>query len=226
MYSITPVSPNKHLVAYLAKPVIKAINFVGNHYTLGGKTVGGLLPTLTSTYYPTYEPKKRQYKRKGVTRHRKASTKKQGIAVDNQLQEYVRSKKRPRNALAKAIIAYLEDGCNQTIQAAQVPVVIRDFDKVKVSQADIITQDKDGRLYMVEVKTGYNQSRSQGNLEKLADVPNNRKNHWELQRHFTHRGLVAGGLPIEASYIVNAYQEDDKVTVKKRKNPSWVKQLK
>jgi hypothetical protein len=38
--------------------------------------------------------------------------------------------------------------------------------------------------------------------------------------------MVAGGLPIEASYIVNAYQEDDKVTVKKRKNPSWVKQLK
>lgn len=226
MYALTPTAPNKRLVSYLAKPIIKSIGFAGNHYTLNGKTIGGLLPMLTARYYPDYEQKKRQFKRKGVKRRRKASTRKQGIAIDAQLQSYVAQKKRPRNVLAKAIVAYLEDECKQTIQAAQVPVVIQFDTGVKVSQADLITQDKEGRLYMVEVKSGYNQSKSQGMLGGgLNDVPNNRKTHWELQRHFTHRGLVDGGLPVEASYIVNVYQEDDGVTVKKRKNPKWVEQL-
>lgn len=228
MYTLTSIAPNKNLVSYLAKPIIKAIGFKVNHYTIGGKTVGGLIPTLTERYYPRYEAKKRQYKRKGVTRRRKASTRKQGIAIDAQLQAYVGpQRKRPRNVLAKAIVAYLEDECGQSIQAAQVPVVVNMGDgDIKVTQADLITQDKEGRLYMVEVKSGYNQSRSQGTLSGVpGDVPNNRKTHWELQRHFTHKGLVEGGLPLQASYIVNVYQEGDGVTVKKRKNPKWVELL-
>jgi hypothetical protein len=220
MYAIVPKKANKNLLNYVSKPIIKAIAFNGNSYTLNGKCVGGLLPALTKKYYPDYLQKKRQHRGK---RLRKASTRKQGIAIDNQLEAYVRDGKRPRNQLAKAIVAYLEDQCGHTIQAAQMPVVIRFFDGIRISQADIITEDSAGRLYMVEVKSGYNQSRSQGVLTDVeGDVDNNRKNHWELQRHYTHRGLVEGGLPIEASYVLNVYQEGKRVTVKKRKNPAWV----
>lgn len=231
-YALTAVRPNKQLLSYLTKSTIKAIQFTGSHYTLAGKTVGGLIPALTERFYPDYKQKKRQFRRKGVKRRRKASTKKQGITIDKQLQTYIETpNKRPRNALAKAVVAYLEDECKQRLQAAQVPVVIPFFGSTKVSQADLITEDKEGRLYMVEVKSGYNQSKSQGTLKHIIttggdDVKSNRKNHWELQRHFTHQGLVSGGLPIEASFVVNVYQEDDKIAVKKRKNPKWIKDQK
>jgi len=79
---------------------------------------------------------------------------------------------------------------------------------------------------MLELKSGYNSARAQGTIHGVPDVANTIKNHWELQRHFTEKGLIEGGLPIKGSYIINVYQEDKGVTVKKRKNPEWVKQIK
>ncbi len=179
---------------------------------------------LKNVYYPDFERKKKQYKRKGKRTNKRASTKHQGILIDKQIQLYIKNGKKPKNKLALALVVYLEEKCNHTLQAAQVPLFIKDFGG-KITQADIITQDDKGKLYMVEVKSGYNQVQAQGTLKGL-DAPNNVKNQWELQRHYTHKGLVECGLPLAASYILNVYQEGDGVTVKKRKNPSWVKSIK
>ncbi len=229
MYSITSKSPNKTLVSYLSKPLISTIRFNGFKYTYTSadgkpRACGGITTTLKNVYYPDFERKKKQYRRKGKGVTKKASTKSQGILIDKQIQAYIKNGRKPKNKLALALVVYLEEKCKHTLQAAQVPLFIKDFGG-KITQADIITQDEHGKLYMAEIKSGYNQVQAQGTLNGLPDVPNNVKNQWELQRHFTHKGLVECGLPLTASYILNVYQEGSGVTVKKRKNPSWVKSL-
>ena len=230
MHALTPLDPNPALVAYLEKPLIKSIGFNGFKfsYTVNGHTfyTGGIHSKLKSIFYPEFEIKLRQYRRKGKSNKKKGSTKAQGIAIDRQLKEYVKSgeKKKPRNMLAKAVIAYIEDHCKSSIQAAQVPVFLKQFNIV--TQADLIIQSPKGELMMLELKSGYNSARAQGTIRGLPDVPNTIKNQWELQRHYTEKGLLEGGLPINGSYIINVYGEDKGVSVKKRKNPDWVKQLK
>lgn len=125
--------------------------------------------------------------------------------------------------LAKAVVAYVEDQCKSTLQAAQVPVYVKDFGII--TQADLIIETPKGELHMLELKSGYNSARAQGTIRGLDNVPNTIKHQWELQRHFTEKGLRDGGLPIKGSYIINVYQEDKGVVVKKRKNPEWTKQL-
>ena len=224
MHSITPNAPNPSLVAYLNKPLIKSIGFNGFKYSYasGGHTfhVGGIHGKLKSIYYPEFTVKLRQYRRKGKTNQKKASTKKQGILIDKQIKEYVKSGKKPRNALAKAVVAYVEDQCNSSLQAAQVPVFLKQFNIV--TQADLIIQNPKGELMMLELKSGYNCCRAQGTLKGYPDVPNTLKNQWELQRHFTEKGLREGGLPLKGSYIINVYQDGDGITVKRRSNPQWI----
>lgn len=226
MYALTKNSPNPKLVKYLHNPLIQSVGFNGHMYTYKDKDgaprqTGGLISTLKKIYYPDFEVKKRQYRRKNKKNKKGASTRTIGITIDKQIQSYIKIGKKPKNKLAIALVEYLENHCKQSLQAAQVPV----FTLKKVTQADIITQDEAGNLYMVEVKSGYNQCQAQGTLRTLPDVPNTIKNHWELQRHFTHKGLVEGGLDIKASYIVNVYTEGDGITVKKRKNPTWINKV-
>ena len=104
-----------------------------------------------------------------------------------------------------------------------MPVFLKEFGII--TQADLIIQNKKGELLMLEVKSGYNSCRAQGTLRGLPDVPNTIKNQWEIQRHFTEKGLKEGGLPIKGSFIINVYQEDNGFTVKKRKNPEWTKTI-
>ena len=109
MYSITPNAPNKDLVAYVSKPLIQSVSFNGFKYSYSpsvGKTlyVGGIHSKLKSIYYPDFEVKLRQYRRKGKGNKKKGSTKKQGILIDKQLKEYIGIGKTPRNMLAKALL--------------------------------------------------------------------------------------------------------------------------
>src|SRR6187399_1862105 len=101
MYSITQNHPNPSLVEYLNKPLIKSIGFNGfkYSYSTGGHTfyVGGIHNKLKSIYYPEFTVKLRQYRKKGRGNLKKASTKKQGILIDKQIKEYVKSGKKPRN---------------------------------------------------------------------------------------------------------------------------------
>lgn len=227
MYAITSVFPNPRLKAYLESPRVASIQFVGGkgkhaYYTMDGKRYGGIHSKLKSMYYPNYERKKRRFS-KSIHRAKKASSKQLGKTIDKQIFNFVlKPDKKPKNPLARALVEYWIQ-LNHSVQAAQVPVYIEDLDRV--TQADVITEDQFGRLWMWEVKSGFNRSQKQGFLLhfKEGEVPNKDSNHWELQRHFTHLGLAKSGLPLFASHVINVYQNGDaSIEVKKRKVPKWI----
>ena len=225
MYALVKDNPPETLVKYLNQPKIQSISFdnARKMYISEGTHYGGLLSKLKSMYYPYWVRKKKQYKRRGakpVTR--KASSASEGKTIDRQITEYVKSGKTPRNNMAKAIVAYFKKS-NQRIVAAQVPLFA--IFGTRITQADFIVQDKDsGKLIMIELKCGYNRTQKQGFLKGLPGVPCRQNEIWELQRHYTHRGLEESGLELIGSHVLNVYKEGDGVTVKRRKVPEWALQ--
>lgn len=186
---------------------------------MGDKHYGGVLSKLKKMYYPHWERKKGHHRRKGAApKLRKGSTAAQGKAVDKQLTDYVASGKKPRNAHAKALVEYFLHAKMRPV-AAQVPVYVEMLDRI--TQADLIVENEYGQLLMFEIKSGYNRTQKQGDLKGLPGVPCRQNEIWELQRHYTHKGLVEGGLPIIGSHVVNVYNEGTVITVKKRKVPQW-----
>ncbi len=233
MYALTSIRPNEDLVRYLQHPIIQSIRHDGEKYSFcptgGGARVvrSGLLSKLKKVFYPDFEYKRRRHRGE---RKRKGSSRAQGISLDNQVFAYINGKYKKsalRHRYSKALVQYLEDQIGHTLQAAQVPVYVHHFRCV--TQADLITQDKEGRLFVWELKTGYNQCQKQGFLTAIPGetIPNNRKNQWELQRHFTTMGLTDVGLKLSGSQVLNIYDETDgKITVRRRKRPTWIDKLK
>jgi len=221
MYALVKKDQPPNLVHYVNQDNIQSIGFDESRkmYVSENKHYGGLLSKLKSMYYPNWERKKRQYRRKGKGVKRKASSAAEGKTIDKQLTEYVRSGKKPRNIQAKALVAYFEEESNQRIVGAQIPLWA--MGGTRITQADLIVQDAHDRLIMIEVKSGYNRTQKQGFLKGLPGVPCRQNEIWELQRHYTHKGLKESGLDIFASHVVNVYKEDKGVTVKRRKVPKW-----
>jgi len=224
MHAICQKNPPASLVAYLNQPKIQSLGFDKArkmYCDSEGRYYGGLLSKLKQMYYPYWERKRKNYRRrKGKVVARKASSASEGKSVDKQLTEYVRSGKRPRSNMARAIIAYFEESAQQRIVAAQVPLYA--MQGTRVTQADLIVANADGSLVMIELKCGYNRTQKQGDLKSLPGVPCRQNEIWELQRHYTHKGLVESGLPLIGSHILNVYKEGkDGITVKRRKVPKW-----
>ena len=150
MYALTPKSPNEELVKYLNHPIVKSITHTGEYFKLDGQIKRGIHSSLRRIYYPHYQMKvKRNFRRSKL--NRKGSSKAKGEAIDKALFNYVIKKKKTslRNSCVKALVSYW-DSIGHTIQAAQVPVFIRELDCC--TQADIITQDAYKRLFVWEVK--------------------------------------------------------------------------
>lgn len=223
MFALVEKNPPKALVNYLTRPDIQQIDFdpARKMYTDGtGRYYGGLLSKLRSMYYPYWERKRKNYRKKGKVVARKASSITEGKSIDKQITEYVRSGKRPKSNMARALIAYLEEQCNHRLVAAQVPLFA--LNGTRITQADLIVQDKQGSLLMIELKCGYNRTQKQGDLKGLPGVPCRQNEIWELQRHFTHKGLEESGLPLIGSHVINVYKEGKNgITVKQRKVPKW-----
>lgn len=209
---------------YLSDPTIKSIHYSPERksFVMNGKPFPGIHSTLSRIFYPDFERKRRNYKTK-KKRARKASCIAEGKKIDEQIEEYAKSGKRPKIAMAKALVSFWEDHMEHKIEAAQVPCHIRELGVV--TTADVITSDSENRLWMWEVKAGYNQAQKQGSMNYLPGVPCRPHEHWELQRHYTHKGLVECGLPIFASHVVNVFREKEAITVKKRKVPKWTEKL-
>jgi hypothetical protein len=205
---------------YLQNPLIASIRLLpnGRGFQYSGGVRGGIKSLLEQQYYPHYTVKKKRHSKKKA---RKGSTKKQGITIDNQLKKYIEKKKAPTNNLAHGIRVYLEDRMGHTLVAAQVPVLIQALGTERITQADLISQDGQNRLWLWEVKSGYNQRQKQGDLRGLPGIPNREHEHWELQRHYTHLGAIQQGLPIYKSAVLNVYEESDMITVHKRPVPKW-----
>ena len=225
-FALTPNSPNEHLVRYLNHPEIQSIKHNGEYFTKNGIPKKGIHKVLRKIYYPHYEVQKKRRHRKTKLKRKGSSTTK-GKAIDQHIFNIIKNpkkKKSLRNSSVKALISYWEDALHHTIQAAQVPVYIASLNCC--TQADVITEDQNGRLFVWEIKSGYNQRKSQGTMYKLKNVPNNEKNHWQLQLHYTSKGLKDYNLPIKASQVINVYEEGSDITVKRKKNPKWCEQLK
>jgi len=223
MYALTKTNPNKSLVEYFDNPHIKNLAFNGKAYTMYGKVRSGLIKRLKEIYYPDYRHKMKKHRKTKL--QRKGSSIRIGKSIDKEIFNLINNpKKKPRNSHTKALVSYWES-IEHTLQAAQVPVFIKKLNCC--TQADVITQDKEGRLFLWEVKSGFNNSQKQSLLRNIeAVVPNCEKNHWQLQRHYTTEGLNDFGLNIEGSQIINVYGEKNDMTVKRKKNPIWCQKLK
>lgn len=219
MHAIVKEKPPQALIDYLQAPLMQSIGFDPGRkmYHVGDCHVGGLLSKLQKLYYPHFQRKRRRQKK---NTQKKGSSKAQGKAIDNQITKYIQCGKNPTHGHAKALLAYLKS-VNLRPVAAQVPVYIKELKRV--TQADLIVETPLKQLVMMEIKSGYNQMQAQGELLNLEGVKCNQNNIWELQRHYTHKGLVEGGLPLVGSHILQVYAEGKggQVTVKKRKVPKW-----
>ena len=183
----------------------------------------GLHKTLKKHYYPRFK-----YKKRKTLVKKKGSSKKEGIKVGKEIEHFVSgSKTRPSHRFSRQVIKYIIKELGHAFQACEVPVWIEPLQCM--TQADILTQDSKGRLWMWELKCGSPNMRAQGQLRGLREVKNSRLNHWELQRHYTSLGLIEQGVPIYKSRVLQVYDQykselKQKVVTVKARNPApWTK---
>jgi len=229
----TQLDPSLHL--YLSThdvPMNVALVGTPKRYRLYDKDYCGLHYALRRTYYPNYK-----YSRRKKSTAKKGSTKEIGQRVDSEIMHYVRcskfAKKGKPHWMSKKLIKYWTQTLKHTLQVAQLPVRVKDLNCM--TQADVITRDQKGQLHMWEVKTGFPPGGSvqKGYLEGFPFPKNTLYNHWELQRHYTWKGMVDAGIEIayENTHVINIYLEVRKkdkkrvVHVKPRPHPKWIKQL-
>lgn len=219
-YSVVPNETK--LRQYLRQPRIRSIRFdpARKSYVCTEGARGGLHSALKKRFYPVYQRKRRSVR--ATKRHRHASSLTKGKEIDYQLQEYVKSGRKPTDTWALCVVQYLEQKMEHEVVATQIPTFVCVSNQERITQADVITKDCKNRLWMWEIKSGWNQANAQGTLKRpLTQVPNKDHNHWELQRHYTHAGLVASGLPIYRSHVLNVFQEDNTIVVDRRSVPKW-----
>jgi hypothetical protein len=228
-------NPPAALVKYLDDPLIKSIRLekqgkFSKYYYIDPETghmrsCGGIHNYLKDLFYPNYVRKRKNYRTKRVKVHdRKASSKEEGKRMDKAIFDYVKTGKKPKMEMAKALIAYLEEKLGHAICGAQIPVYLGCLGG-RVTQADVVTVDKEGRLYHAEIKCGHNASQKQGDLRGVPGAPNKDHSHWSLQSWYTTRGMREHGLPVHGFFVINVYKEGDAITVRKRANPEWLNRL-
>jgi len=197
-------------------------------------TYSGLISRLRKHHYPHYDQtqSKRRWKKTNV----RGSTSAQGKRVDAELGSVVAGKALPKrkkswDAMTVSLLSYWRDDLGHTLEAAQVPVRVQGFWST-MTQADVITRDSDGRLWLWEVKTGMpvGFTRKKGVLQNVrgAEVPCNGAAVWHLQLHYTRKALEAAGVPIAESRVIQIHGVRSDKNVLKRKvhiPPEWVGRL-
>ena len=244
--------PMQKLSAYMALPSIASIKFSTKAKTFTfacertgtRRTAPGLIGKLRAHFYPTAAKRKKRKKRnfrkrKHGTTYRIASSKPIGIAADDAINAYIASglTVAPKNAFARAVIHYWECELGHVVVASQLPVRVADFGCI--TAVDTLTRDKQGRIWLWELKTGRG-ARAAPRGPKLRGprtpagkrVPASVINQWELQRHYTVKGLRDAGVDIYKSHVIHAYKEKVKgskrkpqIKVLKRAVPTWTRSL-
>lgn len=238
MYQISESAP-ADVIQYTDNRLVKSIYFdydrISYGITINGckQSCRGLTSTLQYRFYPTYVRSTSKSGSSHRRRQKKGSSEQLGKIVDKHLTNYVKTQKRPKHKMTIAIINFIEQNMEHTIVGAQLPTYIKEFRCI--TQADLITIDKLNRLWMIEIKTGYPRGgyRKKGNgmltnIPSKGQIPSTVYNHWQLQCHYTAKGLKECGLPLYNSCIVQAFNERKrgepvKVTVKKLETPKWIK---
>ena len=229
MYAaIDAKSQHESLKSYISKgfPDDVSFNKQRKMYSYGNSLYGGLLRPLKRTYYPYYKDSKRRKRT-----HKKGSTSKLGIRVDDEITMIVAGKPPKKfHAMTDAVMKQINE-MGHVLQCAQLPVYVKEFKKI--TQADFITLDPStNRLHMWELKTGFTPgmytTRGKGHFSKeLSGVKCTKYGIWELQRYWTHRSLQEAGLEVAASNVIQVYKDTKKkkFVVKVLDNLPWLKKL-
>ncbi len=239
------------LSEYMATPFVSGVKFseAVRTYTYvcpdSGitKSAPGLIGKLRARFYPRAAHKKRKRRafrtRKRGTTYRIASSANIGSAADDAITAYIRSglTVAPKNAFARAVIHHWEQVMGHVVVASQLPVRVEDFGCI--TQVDTLTRDAAGRIWLWELKTG-NPPRAPARGPDLVGprtpagkrVPASTLNQWELQRHYTAKGMRDAGVSIYKSHVIHAYKSKVKgskkkptVKVSKRAVPTWTQSL-
>ncbi|MBX9636536.1 MAG: hypothetical protein K2Q45_03185 [Nitrosomonas sp.] len=231
--SIDQLDPK--LSNYLLSSVAQSATFDSElrayKYTNAGATVtcGGLINTLKYAYYPKYEDnyKKRRHKGSKLV----GSTSKQGKQIDSEIAAVIegRLRKKP-HPMAEAVLKHIKL-MGHSLQAAQVPVPLAN-NSLKMTQADLITRDAFGQLWLWEIKSGqkigfFRKQKQQAHFDgKLKHVDCNGLNIWHLQLQYTRLAIEAQNVPISQARIIQVYKHKDKgIVVKVHEQPKWIKDV-
>ena len=227
MYSAIDNSrQDESLAAYLKSPFVESCGWKGSYYCkLGGpftEKKRGLYSALRARF-------KIKSKRPGRnTSVRASSSKKRGSKAHDEVCNYVGTGIKPKSPHARAFVRYLENELSHDLVASEVPVYIAELDCM--TQVDLITKDYfTDELHMWELKTGRGANTRKHGPRLLKGVPNTKRNHWQLQRHYGWRGLVRGGVNIKFynTHVVWVYtlKKSRKVEVKSIPPAPWTRKL-
>lgn len=183
---------------------------------------GGLLNAIKDRFHPHFETSKS--KRHGRTLI-KGSSKKTGKTVDTQIARLIENPKLKRpHKWTKAIHQQLIVILGHSYQAAQVPVELTPHWPGRMTQADLITKDKNGKLWLWEIKTGMpvsfrKQRASKGKKKKCflniqPEVECSPLGVWNLQACFTESALKHAGVQIYQTRIIQVYDRRNSKTGK------------
>ncbi len=172
---------------------------------------GGLTNYLKERFYARIKTSHRRFK-KGQSYQKKASSKTLGKRIDREIFNLVSKKrsKRPQHPFTRALIRFWDAKGLKPV-ASQLFVPLPDIGKA--TQADVIVQDQQGKLWMHEIKTGYVAvNTSKGTFSAPFDnVKCTKANQWDLQRYFTDYGLREAGLKNYAgSHVIHVYEDKTK----------------
>jgi hypothetical protein len=224
MFTVSPNCTNKALLDYLKLEPVKtskcALERIFGRkkrkrmYTYKERDVlhhpKGLTKFLRKTFYKHFQHKPWRFQKGRV---KLASSKLIGKRVDKEIFNRISAKKprgklakRPPHPMTEALFRYWT-ARGLTPVAAQVPVQLPELNVM--TQADVIVEDRQGQLWMHEIKTGYCGMRgAQGTFAgQFSNIECTKGNQWDMQRHFTDIALCRRGLPLVGSKVINVYQK-------------------
>lgn len=196
-------------------------------------TCCGIHRALQTRYYSHY--KSNRSTRKWSRTNIKGSSDVTGIRVDSEIIQYIldSSTMHRFHKYTVAILRYITSSLGHTMQAAQVPVSV--FDWNVATQCDLITRDKQGELHVWEVKTGIPVGGflSQGFFKTLRGANNSLikctgYTIWQLQLHFTSAALRASGVQVSPKncHIIQVYEDRKKGLITKIHEPEpWTEHI-
>lgn len=232
------------IAAHCVTPFVQSARFVTDHYEYLGHRGPGLVSCVRRRYHPHFDRGRdnmsKAHKRRWKSVKVRGSNSSQGKTVDNQIAKYTQAGGGSISAvlgsrvspLTRALLEYFK-GIGHTPQAAQLPVRLADWEGM--TQADLITKDSFGNLWLWEVKTGFPVGgfRHHDTFHNIGGgkkdkVPCTIYNCWQLQLYFTRRALErTAKLPISQARVIQVYTEKGKVKpiIKVHETPKWLRDI-
>jgi hypothetical protein len=198
----------------------------GYVYRFAGRPVNltGLISWIEYKFHPKFDKKKARRTKSTTIR---GSWSAQGKEVDQQVALACAGPLFERHPMTAKLLNYFAE-LGHTLQAGQVPVKLPKLERM--TQADLITRDRFGFLWLWEIKTGkpVALNQKQGTfVGPLKDVPASKFNIWHLQLRFTRLALEGSGVEIAQARIIQVYEQrkSRQLKIKVFEQPQWTRKL-